>query len=111
VCACWPGWRFRNADTSDTVGKPVTGPGIDRAWCFRTTRSFPGLTLTKNVVLAIGKAHPQLERKERRELAEEYLELVTGLADAHGKYPQELSGGMASVGPIARALPWARPCC
>jgi len=18
-CACWPGWRFRNADTSDTV--------------------------------------------------------------------------------------------
>jgi NitT/TauT family transport system ATP-binding protein len=60
------------------------------------------------VVLAIGKAHPQLERKERRELAEEYLELV-GLADAHGKYPQELSGGMCQRGAIARALAMGAP--
>jgi NitT/TauT family transport system ATP-binding protein len=86
----------------------VTGPGIDRGVVFQDYSLFPWMTLTENVVLAIGKAHPQLERKERRELAEEYLELV-GLADAHAKYPQELSGGMCQRGAIARALAMGAP--
>jgi NitT/TauT family transport system ATP-binding protein len=89
-------------------GKPVTGPGIDRGVVFQDYSLFPWMTLTENVVLAIGKAHPQLDRKQRRELAEEYLELV-GLADAHGKYPQELSGGMCQRGAIARALAMGAP--
>jgi NitT/TauT family transport system ATP-binding protein len=89
-------------------GKQVTGPGIDRGVVFQDYSLFPWMTLTENVVLAIGKAHPQLDRKQRRELAEEYLELV-GLADAHGKYPQELSGGMCQRGAIARALAMGAP--
>ena len=89
-------------------GVPITGPGIDRGVVFQDYSLFPWMTLTENVVLAISKAHAQLDRKQRRELAEEYLELV-GLADAHAKYPQELSGGMCQRGAIARALAMGAP--
>jgi NitT/TauT family transport system ATP-binding protein len=66
------------------------------------------MSLTENVVLAIGKAHPKLDGEQKLELAEEYLELV-GLADARAKYPGQLSGGMCQRGAIARALAMGAP--
>jgi len=96
--------------THPTPWKTGDRPGIDRGVVF------PGLLALslddpdRNVVLAICKAHPQLERKERRELAEEYLELV-GLADAHGKYRRSCQVECASVGRLPGRWPWARPCC
>jgi len=120
---CWAEWvrQEHGAAPAGRAGDPATRtypapwkagdrPGDRPGVVFQDYSLFPWMTLTENVVLAIGKAHPQLDRKQRRELAEEYLELV-GLADAHGKYPQELSGGMCQRGAIARALPWARRCC
>jgi NitT/TauT family transport system ATP-binding protein len=89
-------------------GVPVSGPGIHRGVVFQDYSLFPWMSLTENVVLAIGKAHPQLSRSQRHELAEEYLDLV-GLGDACAKYPRELSGGMCQRGAIARALAMGAP--
>jgi len=89
-------------------GAQVVGPGIDRGVVFQDYSLFPWMSLTENVVLAIGKAHPSLTREQRQELAEEYLELV-GLAEARAKYPGELSGGMCQRGAIARALAMGAP--
>ena len=90
------------------AGLPVVGPGIDRGVVFQDYSLFPWMSLTENVVLAIGKAHPALTREQKRDLAEEYLELV-GLVEARAKYPGELSGGMCQRGAIARALAMGAP--
>jgi NitT/TauT family transport system ATP-binding protein len=90
------------------AGMAVTGPDIHRGVVFQDYSLFPWMSLAENVVLAIGKAHPQLSGGQRRELAEEYLELV-GLGDACAKYPRELSGGMCQRGAIARALAMGSP--
>lgn len=89
-------------------GQDVVGPGVDRGVVFQDYSLFPWMNLAENVILAIGKAHPELGRDRRRELAEEYLELV-GLGNAWSKYPQELSGGMCQRGAIARVLAMGAP--
>jgi len=89
-------------------GVDVVGPGLDRGIVFQDYSLFPWMSLAENVTLAIGKAHPQLARDRRRELADEYLALV-GLGDALRKYPQELSGGMCQRGAIARVLAMGAP--
>jgi len=89
-------------------GADVVGPGIDRGVVFQDYSLFPWMSLAENLILAIGKAHPDLSKDRRRELADEYLELV-GLGDACRKYPQELSGGMCQRGAIARVLAMGAP--
>jgi NitT/TauT family transport system ATP-binding protein len=89
-------------------GRPITGPSLERGVVFQDYSLFPWMTLEANLTLAIAKAHPTTERKWRRQLVAEYLELV-GLADAAEKYPFELSGGMQQRGAIARALAIGSP--
>jgi NitT/TauT family transport system ATP-binding protein len=89
-------------------GRPITGPALERGVVFQDYSLFPWMTLEANLTLAIAKAHPATERKWRRQLVAEYLELV-GLADAADKYPFELSGGMQQRGAIARALAIGSP--
>ncbi|MDA8126270.1 MAG: ABC transporter ATP-binding protein [Deltaproteobacteria bacterium] len=84
-------------------GEAVEGPGIDRGMVFQDYSLFPWMTLTENILLAIDRVNPGRNRPEKLDLAEEYLGLV-GLAEARGKYPFELSGGMQQRGAIARAL-------
>jgi NitT/TauT family transport system ATP-binding protein len=89
-------------------GLPISGPGIDRAVVFQNYSLFPWLKVEDNVALAVAKAHPKLSRSERREKARDYLGKV-GLADAAGKYPFQLSGGMQQRAAIARALALEAP--
>lgn len=89
-------------------GATITGPGIDRAVVFQNYSLFPWLKVEDNVALAVAKAHPKLSRAERREKARDYLGRV-GLADAAGKYPFQLSGGMQQRAAIARALALEAP--
>ena len=62
---------------------------------------FPWLTVRDNVALPLRRRG--VGRAQRRELAQQALESV-GLADAGGKHPWQLSGGMQQRVSIARAL-------
>ncbi|HKU11323.1 MAG TPA: ABC transporter ATP-binding protein [Sinomonas sp.] len=82
-------------------GKPVTGPGPDRAVVFQQYALFPWRTASQNV--SIGLEGTGLSKRERAEKASQHLELV-GLAGAEDRYPHELSGGMKQRVAIARSL-------
>ncbi len=84
-------------------GEEIAGPSLRRGIVFQDYSLFPWMTLGQNVELALGKARRALGKRERREIAAEYLELV-GLGGAAGKHPHELSGGMRQRGAIARAF-------
>jgi ABC-type nitrate/sulfonate/bicarbonate transport system ATPase subunit len=82
-------------------GEPVRGPGRDRGVVFQTYTLFPWLTVEKNVEFALrGEG---LDRRRRREVAREHLDLV-GLAQFAHVLPNQLSGGMRQRVAIARAL-------
>ena len=82
---------------------PITKPGTDRTVIFQDVSNalFPWLNVRENVEFGLKMAG--LDRAERRQRAEHYLRLV-GLAEDHGKFPFELSGGMKQRVQIARAL-------
>jgi NitT/TauT family transport system ATP-binding protein len=82
-------------------GKAVRRPGPDRAVVFQAPTLFPWLTAIENV--ATGMKSLGLSRAQRRERAHEQLAEV-GLADAAGRRPHQLSGGMQQRVGIARAL-------
>lgn len=82
-------------------GRPVTGPGQDRAVVFQQYALFPWRTATLNV--SIGLEGTGLSKRERAEKARHYLGLV-GLAGFEDRYPHELSGGMKQRVAIARSL-------
>jgi NitT/TauT family transport system ATP-binding protein len=82
-------------------GAPVAGPGRDRGVVFQSYTLFPWLSVEKNVEFALqGEG---LNRKSKREIAREHLELV-GLSQFHDALPYQLSGGMRQRVAIARAL-------
>lgn len=90
--------------TSGTVlagGRPVTGPGSDRAVLFQDPALFPWLTVRGNVELALRLVGvPQPERARRATASIEAVRLMP-FADAR---PHELSAGMRQRGALARAI-------
>jgi nitrate/nitrite transport system ATP-binding protein len=85
------------------AGREIDGPGPDRAVVFQSPALLPWMTACDNVRLGVDRLHPRATSRERREIAEHYLELV-GLEDARNRYPRELSGGMQQRVGIARAF-------
>lgn len=81
-------------------GVEVKGPGKERGVVFQQYALFPWKTVLKNV--EFGLKLRGLNKQERRETAEKYLEIV-GLKDFAHAYPKELSGGMKQRVAIARA--------
>jgi NitT/TauT family transport system ATP-binding protein len=82
-------------------GRPITGPGPDRAVLFQDPALFPWMTVLGNVEFALRMvgASPA----ERRDRALAWLSKVhlARFTDAH---PHELSGGMRQRAALARAL-------
>ncbi|MCV7431171.1 ABC transporter ATP-binding protein [Mycolicibacterium bacteremicum] len=82
-------------------GRQITGPGLDRGIVFQQYALLPWRTARKNIEFGLeAKGLPSAERRER---AEQYLELV-GLSGFADRYPHELSGGMKQRVAIARSL-------
>jgi NitT/TauT family transport system ATP-binding protein len=94
---------FENADGGQVLagGKPIIGPGADRVLVFQETALFPWLNVRANVEFGLRLAG--VGRRERRERAERYLELV-GLTNCAKAFVHELSGGMKQRVQIARSL-------
>jgi len=85
-----------------TDGKPITEAGRDRMMMFQESALFPWLDVTGNVLFGL-KLKPGLRAKERREVAEFYLNLV-GLEKFSHADIHQLSGGMKQRVALARAL-------
>ena len=80
--------------------KEVKGPGADRGVVYQTTSLFPFCTVMGNV--EFGPKSRGISKKERREKAQYYIDLV-GVQGFENSYPNRLSGGMRQRVGIARA--------
>ena len=83
-------------------GEPVVGPGRDRMVMFQESALFPWLNVIENVLFGL-KLKPGVTNRQRREVAEYYLQMV-GLGRFLKAYVHELSGGMKQRVALARAL-------
>jgi nitrate/nitrite transport system ATP-binding protein len=84
------------------AGKHLDGPGPDRGVVFQNHSLLPWLTCFDNVYLAVERVFSEAKSLLKKRTAEA-LDLV-GLAQAQGKYPHQISGGMKQRVGIARAL-------
>jgi NitT/TauT family transport system ATP-binding protein len=82
-------------------GRPVTGPGPDRAMVFQEYALFPWMTVERNVAFGLemkGTPRAALRAKVDALLAKLHLR------EFRDRYPKDLSGGMRQRVAIARAL-------
>ena len=84
-------------------GKPVTGPGPDRAMVFQDYALMPWRTVDSNVRMPFEFQNLGLSKQQIDERVKKYIELVD-LKGFEKSYPYELSGGMRQRVGIARAL-------
>ena len=84
-------------------GKEVTEPGPERAIVFQSPCLLPWLTARQNVELSATQGLRARTRREAREAAEQYLDLV-GVRDAADQLPPQLSLGTQQCVSLARAL-------
>ncbi|HZE99889.1 MAG TPA: ABC transporter ATP-binding protein [Planctomycetota bacterium] len=84
-------------------GKPVSGPGHDRAVVFQNYSLLPWLTVRDNIALAVDQVFPGWTRQRREDHVQHHIDLVR-LTEASRKRPHELSGGMRQRVALARAL-------
>ena len=82
-------------------GQKVVKPGPDRGVVYQRMALFPWLTVMGNV--EYGPKVRGVPKKERRERAQHYIELV-GLKGFENSYPNQLSGGQQQRIAIVRAL-------
>jgi NitT/TauT family transport system ATP-binding protein len=82
-------------------GKPVMGPGPDRAMVFQEYALFPWMTVSQNV--AFGLQIRKLPKARIEEVAGGLLRKLS-LWDFRDRFPKDLSGGMRQRVAIARAL-------
>jgi NitT/TauT family transport system ATP-binding protein len=90
-----------NAGEVLVKGKPVNGPGPERAFVFQDFALLPWADVLRNV--GFGLELRGVARPEREEVARKYIAEV-GLKGFEHRYPNQLSGGMRQRVGLARAL-------
>lgn len=96
------GLEFPDSGEALMDGLPIGKPGRDRMMMFQESALFPWLDVLGNVMFAL-KLKPNLDNKERLEVAKYYLHLVKLDEFIHANI-HELSGGMKQRVALARAL-------
>ena len=90
-------------------GKPIDGPGVDRAMVFQRYNLFPWLTVMKNITFCLklkvvkDTLYSRVGVEAAGNRAATLLSLM-GLSNLADSYPGQLSGGMQQRVAIARAL-------
>lgn len=82
-------------------GKPINGPGTDRAMVFQSASLLPWRTVWSNITYGV-RLQNGLD-PQRKDKVESLIDMV-GLRGFEGRYPSELSGGMQQRANLARAL-------
>lgn len=100
VINCLSGLETISSGSVMVNGKTVDAPGPDRGVVYQRMALFPWLTVMGNV--SYGLKMRGMPKKERREKAQYYIDLV-GLQGFENSYPSKLSGGMQQRVGIARA--------
>jgi len=99
LAGLWP----PDAGTVTVGGEPLRGVRRDAAFVFQNYSLLPWFSALENVRLAVEAACPNQSRADQRATALRALEQV-GLANAVGRRPGQLSGGMRQRVAIARAF-------
>jgi len=84
-------------------GHEVTAPGAERAIVFQSPCLLPWLNVLENVMVAATQGAAPKSKKEARELARFYLDIV-GIGESEMQMPGELSLGTQQCVSLARAL-------
>lgn len=87
----------------ELLGKPITGPGLDRGVVFQNYSLMPWLSVYDNIALAVGQARSVASKAEQHSQTMHYIDMVN-LTPARDKTPAQLSGGMRQRVSLARAL-------
>ena len=82
-------------------GKPINGPGTDRAMVFQSASLLPWRTVRSNILYGL-KLKGEYQQDKSTKI-ESLIDLV-GLRGFEKRYPSELSGGMQQRANLARAL-------
>lgn len=98
------GLARKTGGSIDIDGRPASGINQEQGVVFQGYALFPWRTVLQNI--EIGLEIRKIPKRERRETAEHFLNLV-GLAGFGQRYPHELSGGMRQRVAIARSLAYS----
>ncbi|GAB5402778.1 MAG: nitrate ABC transporter ATP-binding protein [Aureliella sp.] len=83
--------------------REITGPGPDRGVVFQSPCLMPWMTALENVMLGVNQVYKHGTKKQRRDIAGYYLQLV-GLGNSMNARAADLSQGMQQRVGIARAF-------